>query len=76
MEKNVGGIDRTARLIIGVVLVAAGAAGLLGYLPVLGVLGGVVAGIIGLVLLGTAVTRKCMINDLLDKNTYEGKPGE
>lgn len=76
MEKNVGGIDRTARLVIGLVLLAAGVAGLLGYIPVLGAVGGAVAVVLGLVLVGTGVTQKCMINKLLGVDTLNSGSGE
>lgn len=68
METNVGGMDRTARLIIGVLGVLAGGAILLGYLEFGTTIGAVVV-IIGLALLISGVTRKCPLNGVLGINT-------
>ncbi len=78
MEKNVGGIDRIARLIIGSLLIIAGIAGYAGFItvavgPMPQALGAVVLFIIGAILLATGVTQKCTINKIVGINTY--KPG-
>ncbi|MFW6152790.1 MAG: YgaP family membrane protein [Halobacteriota archaeon] len=75
MKRNVGGLDRTARLVIGVVLVLIGVAGYIGLLwvafgPVPQALGSVVIVLIGLILVATGLTRRCPINSLLGRDTY------
>lgn len=70
MEKNVGGLDRTARLIVGPILVIAAVAALLGYLAV----GTIVAGIallVGAILSVTGTTQKCPANKTLGINTFK-----
>ncbi|WP_311171861.1 YgaP family membrane protein [Halobellus ordinarius] len=79
MEKNVGGNDRTARLVLGSVLGTVSLAALAGFLGLaVGPLStGVVAavlGLVGLVLLVTALTRQCVINRVLGLNTYTSGP--
>lgn len=76
MEKNVGGMDRTLRLVIGTLLALAGAAGYAGLFrvafgPFPQALTSVVLVLVGLVLLATGITQKCHINKLLGMNTYE-----
>jgi uncharacterized membrane protein len=73
MEENVGGLDQQLRIAVGAVLGLVSLAILgdytMGYevpmvvSPVLGVL--------ALVLLGTGLTSKCKINELLGRNTAE-----
>ena len=58
MQKNVGGIDRILRIVVGVALVAATA---LGYLPVWGY--------IGVVPLVTGLINFCPLYPLLGINT-------
>lgn len=58
MQKNVGGIDRILRIVVGVALVAATA---LGYLPVWGY--------IGIVPLVTGLINFCPLYPLLGVNT-------
>ena len=70
MEKNVGGLDRTARLIIGVVVALAGGAALLGYWTV-GTVVGAIALFIGAILLVTGTTQKCPINEAAGIDTTE-----
>ena len=71
MEENVGGNDRLVRIVVGALSGAASLA-ILGEMvsgapmwlsPVLGVL--------ALVLLGTAYTKTCKINEMLDRDTSE-----
>ncbi len=70
MERNVGGIDRTGRLVIGTVLAIAGVAALAGYWAI-GAVAGAIALVIGLVLLVTGTTQKCPINDTVGIDTTE-----
>jgi NhaP-type Na+/H+ or K+/H+ antiporter len=70
MEKNVGGLDRTARLIIGVMLGLGGVAALLGYWAV-GAVIGAVSLLIGAILLVTGTTQKCPINEAAGIDTTE-----
>ncbi|MDS0243813.1 MULTISPECIES: DUF2892 domain-containing protein [unclassified Haloferax] len=70
MERNVGGLDRTARLIIGVVLALVGGAALLGYWTVGTVIGAIVL-LIGAILLVTGTTQKCPINEAAGIDTTE-----
>lgn len=70
MDKNVGGIDRTARLVLGLILAIAGLIILLGYWA-LGTLIGVLALLIGVILLGTGATQKCVLNNAAGIDTTE-----
>ena len=62
MDRNVGGIDRTARLVTGVLLVIGALAVFAGYL-VWGAAIGVLALVVGAVLVVTGTTQKCPINE-------------
>lgn len=73
MDKNVGGIDRTGRIIIGAIVVIAGIAALTGYWAAGAVIGGV-ALLIGVILLVTGTTQKCPINEAVGIDTTEGEP--
>lgn len=68
MEKNVGGLDRTARFAIGIVLGIAGIVILAGYWA-LGTTIGAVALIVGLILLVTGATQTCPINQVVGIDT-------
>ncbi|WP_254522784.1 YgaP family membrane protein [Natrinema caseinilyticum] len=70
MQKNVGGIDRTGRLVVGAVAVLAGIAALTGFWAV-GIVTAVVALVVGGILLVTGLTRKCPINDAAGIDTTE-----
>lgn len=70
MDKNVGGIDRTDRILIGVVVAIAGIAALTGYWAAGAVIGGI-ALIIGAILLVTGTTQKCPINEAAGIDTTE-----
>lgn len=74
METNVGGMDRTVRLVLGVLLLAVGVLGYVGVVsvavgPLPQALTSIVLVLIGLILLVTGLTRKCIINRLLGVNT-------
>jgi len=74
MEKNVGGLDRTARLVIGAILAVAGIAAAAGVIDIASaaIIGG--AGIVvGAILLVTGTTQKCPINGAAGINTMEKK---
>lgn len=69
MERNVGGLDRIARVglgailaVVGFALVAAGSTRLYA---------GVVVLLVAVVLLATAATQQCLVNQLLGRNTIE-----
>lgn len=76
IEKNVGGYERIARAIVGPVLVIVALAGLAGVVS-LGsgtavTVGLVVALVVGAVLVVTAYTQECIVNQTLGINSYEG----
>ncbi|MBK7105681.1 MAG: DUF2892 domain-containing protein [Ignavibacteriae bacterium] len=60
MEKNVGGNDKNIRLVVGIILLIVG---LLGSLWIVG--------LIGVVLIGTAVMGFCPVYIPLKKNTFK-----
>lgn len=70
MNKNVGGIDRMGRLIIGAIALVAGIAIVAGFLEV-GVVVGAVAVVVGLILLATGTTQKCPINEAAGIDTTD-----
>lgn len=76
MERNVGGYDRIARLVVGPILIVVGAASLVGILGLaagtLGLALGVFALLVGAVLTITGLARKCPLNSLIGMNTYHG----
>jgi hypothetical protein len=63
MDKNVGGLDRYARLIVGVLLLAAAAMNLVTGLAMWAAAG------VGLILLATGLSQFCPINKALGRNT-------
>ena len=74
MQKNVGGLDRIARLVIGPILILVGVAGYAGLLvlavgPLPQALTAVVAFLVGTILLVTGLSRTCPMNRLLGVNT-------
>lgn len=79
MEKNVGGYDRIARLVVGPILVVLGVASYLGYvLAVSDTLGYAVAGLavlVGPVFVVTGVLQRCVLNSLVGTNTAESGSG-
>lgn len=76
MERNVGGMDRTARLVVGPLLVIVGLAMVVGLVPLSGG-AAITVGlpvlllIVGGVLVGTGGVQKCPINEAAGVNTYE-----
>ena len=74
MEKNVGGYDRTARFVVGPLLILVGAAALAGLFTVAaGTLGLAVAAVlvlVGAILTYTGYTQRCPLNSMLGMNTY------
>lgn len=70
MEKNVGGIDRAGRIVIGVILAIAGIAAFGGYWSVGAVIGGL-ALFVAAILLVTGSTQKCPLNDAAGIDTTE-----
>lgn len=70
MNKNVGGIDRMGRFVIGIIALLAGIAIVAGFLKV-GVVFGAVAVVVGLILLATGATQKCPINEAAGVDTTE-----
>ena len=74
MEPNVGGVDRTVRLVLGLVLLVLGVAGYAGLVwvavgPLPQFLTSVLLALLGAVLLVTGLTRQCPINRLLGVDT-------
>ncbi len=70
MEQNVGGLDRTARLVGGPAVVLVGVLALLDIVPA-GTTLGVALLAVGLVVLLTGVTRFCLLHRLLGINTCQ-----
>lgn len=78
MERNVGGLDRKARLVVGPILVALGVAVAAGSLDIgfTGTVGLVVTALVlvaGAIFLITGTTQKCPANELAGVDTYEQK---
>ncbi|MFB6229072.1 MAG: DUF2892 domain-containing protein [Halobacteriales archaeon] len=70
MKKNVGGLDRSARIVIGALLGIAGLVVALGFWE-LGTVVGIGALVVGAVLLVTGTTQKCPINSAVGVDTTE-----
>jgi hypothetical protein len=70
MKCNVGGVDRTGRIVIGIVLL------LVGLFAGLGAVWQVVVLILAAIALVTAIIRFCPLNALLGINTCEASKGE
>jgi hypothetical protein len=68
MEPNVGGTDRTARLVAGPLLLLAGLGALAGTLPGGTVLGAALAAL-GVVALATGLARRCLLHGVLGIDT-------
>ncbi|HUX89716.1 MAG TPA: DUF2892 domain-containing protein [Gallionellaceae bacterium] len=66
MKCNVGGMDRTGRIVLGIVLL------LVGLTAPIGMTGRVVALVIAAIALTTAIVRFCPINAMLGLNSCEG----
>lgn len=76
MEKNVGGLDRTARLVLGPLLVAVGVAVAGGFLDIglAGTVGLVVTALVlvaGAIFVVTGTTQKCPANEVVGINTHD-----
>jgi hypothetical protein len=75
MEKNVGGTERTARTVVGIIFVSAsiGVGVFAGGLDT-AIQGGAMAVLllVGAVLLATAGAKKCVLNEAVGRNSYEG----
>lgn len=74
MEKNVGGYDRIARLVVGPILLLAGIASYAGLLtlavgPVPQALASVIVFLVGAILLVTGLVMKCPLNRVLGIDT-------
>ncbi|MFC7020630.1 MULTISPECIES: YgaP family membrane protein [Haloarcula] len=74
MQKNVGGIDRIARLVLGPVLLIVGVAAISGILTITaGTTGLVVAAlllVVGAVFTVTGLTQTCPLHSILGFNTF------
>lgn len=70
MNKNVGGIDRTGRIVIGTVLLVAGLAAVAGLWEI-GAVVGVVGLVVGGILLVTGTTQRCPLNEVAGIDTTE-----
>ena len=68
MQKNVGGFDRKARLVVGPLLLIVGIATLVGVLP-LGTFVAAIALVVGAVLAVTGAVQRCPLNALFGVNT-------
>jgi hypothetical protein len=73
MDKNVGGYDRLARLVVGPILLIVGVAVIGGLLSIgsgtTAVVIGALAALVGVILLVTAATRTCPLNSVLGIDT-------
>ncbi len=67
MIRNVGGLDRTARIVLGIVLV------LVGLFAPLEMTWRIVALVVGIIGLATGGSRYCPLNQALGINTAEGE---
>ncbi len=65
MKPNVGGIDRTARIVVGIILL------IVGLVAPIGMTWRIVALVIAAIALVTAFTRLCPVNAILGINTCE-----
>lgn len=68
MERNVGGFDRTWRLVGGALLAIVGVAALAGVVS-LGTLPALLLALVGVVVFTTGVVRRCVINRVLGVDT-------
>jgi Inner membrane protein YgaP-like, transmembrane domain len=70
MKRNVGGIDRTGRIVIGIVLLV------VGLVAPISMAWRTAALVVAAVALVTAAIRFCPANTMLGINTFEGKNEE
>jgi len=68
MEPNVGGLDRTARLVGGLLVALVGVVSLAGLLPLGSTVGAVLA-VVGAIVLGTGLTQQCLAYRLFGVDT-------
>lgn len=61
MERNVGSMDRNVRIALGIILGIVGIAVFAGPLATLGSVVGAIALLVGLVMLGTGLTQRCLL---------------
>ena len=61
MERNVGSTDRYVRIALGIVLGAVGIAAFTDVLGGVGRVGGAIALVLGVVMLGTGMSRTCLL---------------
>lgn len=71
MEPNVGSMDRSVRIVVGIVLGIVGIAVFAGPLSGLGTVVGAIALVAGVVMLGTGLTRQCLLYRPLGIDTCE-----
>lgn len=77
MDKNVGGLDRSARLVLGPILVIVGLAMLAGMFTlgsdlVMGTVVPLVVLVVGAVFSVTGYTQTCPANSILGVDTFQG----
>ncbi|WP_255190894.1 YgaP family membrane protein [Natronobeatus ordinarius] len=72
MNTNVGGLDRTARLVVGILLAVVGIAALVEVLE-FGAVVGAIALVVGLVLVATGAFQSCPMYQLLGVDTCKRK---
>lgn len=70
MEKNVGYMDRVARLVIGIAVLIGG---IYGYFENLNMVSVAVALLVGAILIFTGITQSCAIYRLADIDTSESE---
>lgn len=70
MQQNVGGLDRTARLMVGPALLVAALAAFTGYLAV-GTVVGAVSLVAGILMVVTGTTQKCPAHKVTGIDTYQ-----
>lgn len=70
MKRNVGGLDRTGRLVVGSIAGLAGVGTVTGYWAIGPVVGGLALAV-GAILLFTGPTRKCPVNDAAGLDTTD-----
>lgn len=68
MERNVGGMDRTARFVLGPLLAIAGLAVVFGVVSTSVYVGAALL-LVGVILIATGAIQQCPINSLLGVNT-------
>lgn len=67
MEKTVGNLDKTVRIILGIILIV------IPFIFSAGTVPKVILIIIGIILILTGITRMCLLYNLLGINTFKAK---